>query len=148
MNYDKLKLLLDSPAYIELSDEEIVDRLNALTETVAVAGSFINEKTLYSQLGAAAAESILQKLEAAAATNPYVKRALHWMTPAEQGIDLGNPVARGMIELLATEAGGNVFTVEEANSLKKLGEAKRSPAQVAGLPRVELGHVQDARRLQ
>jgi|GEM_PF-4834661 len=133
--------------YANLSAQEAADSLNARNRTRVVPLSFVNAKTLYARLGAAVAEMIIQKLEAGAASDsplaPILKRACQWIRPSEQGIDVGNPVTRTMVDALT----GGLLTEDEARLLKGLAEESVSRAEELGLPYVGGHHVEYARTL-
>jgi hypothetical protein len=151
MDYTKLKseLTVDplGRGYAAMTAEHAAENLNTADRTRVIAETFVNAKTLYSRLGAVAAETVIQKLEAGAASDspfaPVLKRAVQWILPSEEGIDVGNAVTRGLLDQLA----GPLLTAEEAAAIKAIAEETVSRATELGLPKVEPGHVQDARRL-
>lgn len=138
MDYAALKAELTTDplerGYAAMDADAAAASLNAADRTVVETGKYVNTKSLYSTLGAAAAETIIGKLEAAAASAsplaPIVKRAVSWFLPSEQGIDVGNTVTRGMIDQLVT---ASVLTSEEAASLNAIAEKTVSRAAELGL---------------
>jgi hypothetical protein len=104
----------------------------------------MTERGLYALLGPEAAEAILQALEAAGEVNPVVKRALSWLKPPSDGIDLGDASTRGVLDALVT---ATVLTAEQVAALKGLAETTMSLVEAAGLGSVHLGDIQNARAL-
>lgn len=67
----------------------------------------------------AAGEACLEKIEAAALSNPLVKRIIGWIKPPADGIDLGDPDIRNSIDVLCA---AGVLTTAERDTLKSGGE--------------------------
>jgi hypothetical protein len=144
MDYAKLRELIDTHCD-GMTDEECVAHLNDKTLGVSVRTTWAGERTLYAQLGPAVAEPILQALEAAGAADPVVKRALKWLAPPSEGIDLGDAYTRDMIDALVV---ATVLTAEQAAALKGIAETPASLCEVAGLGRCHVGDVQNARLVE
>jgi hypothetical protein len=78
----------------------------------------LTEPGLFDAIGnAAVAESIMQKLEYVATINPTVARAVSWLKGETARLDFGSQQTRDMIDDLEE---GNVFTTEEATTLKNV----------------------------
>ena len=96
-------------------DQAIADILNESTGTRYVDMN-VNARTLLSVLGAVQGATILDKLEAVAASSSPVKWALKFLVSAE-GINLGDPQTLGMLDALQ---GQGVFTSEEVAAMKAI----------------------------
>jgi hypothetical protein len=115
--------LLDSPGLV-------VDLLNAQTETM-VKLRMVTARTLLAEC--AAGPAILDKLEAAGASNSAVKWAVRFLGN-DGGLDVGHPMTQKMIDQLT----GPVLTAEEGATLKALAKQPASRAEVLGLGSVSL----------
>lgn len=143
MDYAKLKAEIQTDplgrGYSAMTAEQVAASLNAVNRTRVIPEAFVNAKSLYSSLGAAAAETVIQKLEAGASGDsplaPVLKRAVQWILPSEQGIDLGNAVTRGLLDQLS----GPLLTAEEVAAIKAIAEEAVSRAQELGLGSVTCG---------
>lgn len=142
--YRSLRILLDAEC-AGLTDEEAVAYLNEPGAAVLVRPTMVTERGLYAQLGPATAEPILQALEAAAEVDPVVRRALKWLAPPSDGIDLGDAYTRGMLDQLVA---AEVLTADQAAVLKALAESPATLAEYWLLGRPHLGDVQNARALE
>lgn len=114
-------------AFALLRDETVTEPNPAL----------ITERGLYAALGPVEAEAILGALEQAATANPVVARAITWLRPPADGIDLSSAHTRGLLDQL--QAGG-VLTATQVVALKALGERTRPK-----WPGLKEGHIQNAR---
>jgi hypothetical protein len=105
----------------EGNDVECAKRCSEIAEPVLTGVSY-TEKMLYKTLGPLMAETIMQKLEGfAEAEQPYspiVKRAVKWLSPSEGGLEFDATV-RGLLDALTA---GGLFTTEESNALKTIGQ--------------------------
>jgi hypothetical protein len=142
MNYETLKTIVDANC-VGMTDEEAVAYLN-VPRVAVPRPTMMTERGLYALLGPEAAEAILQALEAAGEVNPVVKRALSWLKPPSDGIDLGDASTRGVLDALVT---ATVLTAEQVAALKGLAETTMSLVEAAGLGSVHLGDIQNARAL-
>lgn len=118
MDYVKLKQEITSRNLGALSPQVCAAALNAITVTV-IQETWINERTLYAQLGPAMGEDILARLDAAAASNSVIARTRAWLRPGEGGVDVGHISTRAQLDGL-TAAG--VLTAPQVAALKGLAE--------------------------
>ena len=102
----------------------VLNRRDAVT--VIVPGSSFNHRELMDVMDPVMAASILDKLEAAAATNSVVKWVLYSIK-GDAGIDLSRPNARAQIDALVA---AGVLTASEAAALKALAERQGSRAEL------------------
>src|SRR5687768_2931408 len=111
----------------------VVDLLNATTET-KVKSRMITARGILSDYPGRpfAAAAAMDKLDAAAPNISPLKWA--WKFINSEGLDIGNAATQGMLDTLASEAGGNVITAQEAANLKALALYPASRAEVLGLP--------------
>ena len=86
----------------------------------------VTEGQRYTELGIITAfadpadgETVLQTLEAAAASNPLLARMLRWLAPGMPGLDFGNAGLRAAVS--AYHAAG-VLTTTQRDTLLALGE--------------------------
>jgi hypothetical protein len=83
-----------------------------------VVNTQLTEPGLFDAIGnAAVAESIMQKLETVAISNPTVARAVSWLKGEIARLNFGSQQTRDMIDDLED---GKVFTTEEATILKNV----------------------------
>lgn len=129
MHEQKVRELLQTPPYNSQSDADVAAALNATSNHVNTTPIFITSRTLYKDLGPTTAETILQKLETASATNAVVKRVLAWLLPSEAGIDVTHENTRSQIDGLVS---AGVLTSQEGSSIKSLGEVTLSLGQTLG----------------
>jgi CBS domain-containing protein len=108
----------------------LADMLNAPIYTMPKQ-RFVNARGVLAQHGMSGAV-ILDKLEAAAATNSVVKWAMRFM--AADGIDVGHSTTRTLLDALV----GTVLTQAECDLLKDMAVQPASRAEVLGL-----GYVQE-----
>lgn len=130
MHEQGIRSLLQAEPYKSQTDFQVTTTLNATSSVVALESKLITSRTLYADLGPAAAETILQKLEAASAANPVVKRVLGWLLPSEAGVDITHSSTRDQIDELVS---ASVLSVAEGAALKGLGEVSRSYGESLGL---------------
>jgi hypothetical protein len=90
-----------------------------------VADTYVNARRLMSLLGAAEAVVILDKLDAAKASDARLKWAMNFMVNG--GVNLGDPETRLALEDLALSG---VLTNEERDTLKALAEVPASRAEL------------------
>jgi hypothetical protein len=107
-------------------DAAIAVILNAPAGTRLV-DQFETAISLMANLGALTGATILDKLEAASASNSVLKWAMLALK-SERGINVGDPEARSMIEQLAA---GGVLTQAEADALLTLAVRESSIAYEA-----------------
>ena len=130
MHEQAIRELLKSDPYSSMTDAQVSVDLNATSSVVKAGPIFVTARTLYGDLGPAAAETILQKLESASASNAVVKRVNAWLLPSEAGVDVTNTSTREQLDALAA---GGVLTAGEAASIKALGESVQSKGEQLGL---------------
>ena len=130
MHEQAIRELIKSDPYSSMTDSQVAADLNATSSVVKAGPIFVTARTLYGDLGPAAAETILQKLESASASNPVVKRVNAWLLPSEAGVDVTNTSTREQLDALAA---GGVLTAGEAASIKALGESVQSKGEQLGL---------------
>lgn len=130
MHEQGLRELLKQPPYSGMTDAAVASDLNATSVVVKAGPIFVTARTLYGDLGPTAAETILQKLEAASSSNAVVKRVNAWLLPSEAGVDVTNVSTREQLDGLAV---AGVLTSGEAASIKALGEAVLSKGEQLGL---------------
>lgn len=116
-------------AHLPDSPGLVVDLLNTQTESM-IKPRMVTARTVLAECGLSGA-TILDKLEAAGASNSAVKWAVRFLGN-DGGLDVGNPMTQMMIDQLT----GPVLTVEEGAALKALAMHSASRAEVLGL-----GHV-------
>lgn len=130
MHEQGLRELLQTPPYDSMSDADVAAALNATSTVVAAGPIQVTSRKLYGELGVSAAETILEKLEAASATNAMIKRVLHWLDPSEEGVDITNQITRNQVDALVA---ANVLTSGEGAAVKAIGEETVTYAQTLGL---------------
>jgi hypothetical protein len=87
--------------------------------------SYVNARRLMSLLGAPMAATILDKLDAAKASDARLKWALSFMV--DGGLNLGDPETRTALDDLAT---ANVITATERDAVKSLADVPASRAEI------------------
>ena len=130
MHEQAIRDLLKAEPYSSMTDYQVAADLNATSSVVKQGPVFVTARTLYGDLGPAAAETILQKLESASASNAVVKRVNAWLLPSEAGVDVTNTSTREQLDALAA---GGVLTFGEAAAIKALGESVQSKGEQLGL---------------
>jgi hypothetical protein len=142
-NYQKLADELEKLEYAEMTPEEIYTALTT-PEPVTISRR-VDERDILREWGDPnAANAFIEKLEAAAASNKIVERALKWMAPNQGGLDVGDPSVIAMIEALAT---AEVITEVEAATFKGLAVVNQTRAERYGLGRVKVGYITKALRI-
>ena len=119
-------------AHLPDSPGIVADMLNAVNRT-AVRSRFISARTVLAELGLGGA-AILDALEAVA---PAVS-AVKWMmsfVKSDAGVDIGSPVAQGLVDLLVA---GATLTAPQGAALKSLALQPCSRANELGLPPVSV----------
>lgn len=104
---------------------------------------FVNERTLYGELGLAMGEEILQRLDAAAAADAVIARVRGWFAPSAGGVDVGLAATRAMLDQLQADS---VLTADQVTAIKAMAEGMQTRAAEYGLPLVYEGHVAKARQ--
>lgn len=127
MDLEKTITRLSKPDALVLSNDDAATLINSESAPVIAEGTFANERTLYAELGMTVAESILQKISAV----PSLARVYGWLKPEAQGLDVGHPQTRAVLDSLA----GTVLTAEEVAALKAMAE--RAPEQITA---AEIGY--------
>jgi hypothetical protein len=152
MNYDILTAEIKKAEYQNLTDREIVDKLNAQTVTKVVPrfGSF---RTLANIL----TENEYNTFRTVLATNEstlILDMVKMLELPGDEsgnsgGIDFGSESVRSKLDELVAASSEDIKEVLAAAAIKikAIAEIKVSPAALLGLLNVELGHVQSARAL-
>lgn len=69
----------------------------------------------------AAAEAVLQQIEAVSQGNPVVARVLKWMQPGAAGLNFGDARVRAMLTMPINQ-GGCGLTIEQASPLLEAAE--------------------------
>jgi len=101
MNYQQLKL--DDPGG---TIESALAVLSAMTEAKPLTINRITSRDIYTVLGSADGEIVLQALESASNVSPVISRVLAWLQPgAEQGIDICDVEAQVVLNSLV---GGSI----------------------------------------
>jgi len=147
VNIDILKNeIINDPlgiGYSQMTDQEVADSLNAKIRSKIV-NRMVNERSVLAEFSTPlAAETFLQKLEAIATQNPIIKRAIRWMTPDQDGIDVGHPSTIDMINELVT---AYVLTQNEADEFLNMAKQLCSRSEELGLGVVGDGHVKSVRK--
>ena len=138
----KIRVFLDAhPEWNELTSGEVAEAANTPSVT-RLRSQWITERRLFALFAPERAEAILQGFEAAAQVDPIAARALRWIR-SENGVDVGEPASQALLD---TWAAAGICTVEEAATLKALGQETVSPAQAAGLGEVLPGEIDTVRR--
>lgn len=140
MNLQKLKTELAAPAYTGMTDAQVLTALNdPAANTPAIIGSrHVNFRAVLAECDGAGV--ILDKLEAAAASEPDIKWALLGIK-SDTGIDIGHPKTREQIDALVTNS---VLTQSEGAALKDMAPVI-SRAQELGLGTITAGDIIKAR---
>jgi hypothetical protein len=125
-------------AWIPNSPGVLVDMMNAYNYTLPKE-RFVSARGLLAAYGAAGA-TILDKLEAAAASISEIKWALSFLK-SDSGIDVGHQNTRTLVDELATNS---VLTTTEADQIKDLANQPASRAEVLGLARVTEADIRSA----
>ncbi len=144
MTSEELRALIASDATGESSAKALADAGNwsgCAARCMEIAPKIPRPGTLIGELGILAlfsnpvdGETVLQKLEAVAGSNPVVARAVKWIQPNAPGIDLGHPSTRAMLDFLASEqvpeqvrlTTGTVESPGEYDTLKAAGEQSQT----------------------
>ena len=133
MDYAALKTLIENtPECAGKSPEEIAAILNALDGDTRIE-TWATERTIISAFANPMdGEAFLQKLAAAGQQNPLIKRAMHWIEPGQQGIDIAHPHTA---MLLGSLLQGGVITQAEYNAVMGIAP-KRKVIESFGVPYV------------
>ena len=145
MDYQALAKLVRDTEGVDWSmgDGAIAAKLNEASET-AVRSRFITTRTIFAEIDAATAQSLLGKFKAAQASDDVLAvawAAINSFTDGG-GIDIGKPATRALLDGFVQQG---VFTQAEADSVKALANVSESPAEYAGLGRVGFRDVARAR---
>lgn len=122
--------------YIPQSPGVLVEMLNRQQYT-KIKSRFVTARTVLAEVPGGA--EVLDKLEAAGATNSAVKWAMRFML--SDGIDVGFPVTQQLLDGLVA---GGVLTQSESDSLKNLALQPASRAEVLGLAAVTEQDIRNA----
>jgi hypothetical protein len=128
MSHATLKALIENtPECAGKSPEEIASILNALEGTTCVE-TWATERTIISAFANPMdGEAFLQKLAAAGQQNPLIARALRWIEPGQQGIDVSHPHTAMLLgSLLQQEA----ITQAEYNAVMGIAPKSKPAANV------------------
>lgn len=106
-------------------DERVAALINAKNFSGPVT-RMITARGIIADLGTTVGVTVLEKLDAAKATNPAIKWVVKFLEQ-DAGIDIGHPTTQGAIDALQV---GGLFTVEEAAALKGLAFKPLSRAEV------------------
>lgn len=112
-----------APLVADNNDEALAAMLNEKRYTAPVS-RLVNARTMMAELGAIAAATILDKMEAAASINPAIKWAMFYLK--SDGLDVGHPQTQGQLDALAA---AGVLTPAEAEATKALANAQISRAE-------------------
>jgi len=141
MDYAALKALISTmPNEAAAADAEVLTWLTTPSVTRAMPYD-ATVRSLMADLGPTLADSLLTKLEGAAAGNSIVKRALALLDPAQGGLDLAHPNTRAQLQALVP----GVLAQSDVDALLALSDRTISPAEDAGLGAPRLGDVIEAR---
>lgn len=161
MNYQSLynELTNDpqSMGYAGKSDMEASILLLGKHGDPILSSVMLTGRTLLDVLSPARGEVVLQGLDAIGQSTspmaPVVARAALWMMPSEQGIDIGLPAVRGMLDTLAqivldpvNKPDDKFLTTEEVVAIKALAESDNSRAITIGCPSLTWYDVHLARK--
>lgn len=127
--------------YASMTDEQVAASLNN-QDRLITEPTMVTAKSLMALLDPATAAAILDKLEAAAASNSAVKWILSFIKGDAEGVDLGHPNTRAQVDALAA---AGVLTADEASLLKSLADSLVSRAEELGLPEIKPWMVAHAR---
>jgi hypothetical protein len=115
--------------YVPQAPGTICDMLNARNYSLPKS-RFVTARGILAEMGTVGAQ-ILDKLEAAAASNSVVKWAMKFMLT--DGIDVGHATTRAMLDSLV----GPVLTQTECDLLKNLAVQPASRAEVLGFAYIQ-----------
>jgi hypothetical protein len=128
--------------YAGMTDVQVAESLGTADRT-EVAGRRVDERAILGEFATpAAGEAFLQKLEVIAGSDDLVARVLRWMRPSEEGVDVGHPATREMLDSLVGSAG---VTAEEVAAVKAMAERPISRSEELKLGYVASRHVGRAR---
>ena len=128
--------------YAGMNDVQVAESLGAADRS-EVTSRRVDERAILGEFATpAAGEAFLQKLETIAGTDDLVARVLRWMRPSEEGIDVGHPITRQMLDSLVGSAG---VTEEEVAAVKAMAQRPISRSEELGLGYVAARHVKRAR---
>ena len=131
MNYAALKREIETDplgrGYAGMTDQQIADSLNT-TDRTTIVPTVVGALGIMRLVGPMMGASILDKIEAAAASDSRLKWFLRELTT--NGIDLGHPVTRATIDELAV---AGVITGAEAAALNQAAERTVTRAEELGL---------------
>jgi hypothetical protein len=146
MNYAALKAEIETDptgkgyaAHLPNGVGEIGKLLNAQTEQTT-ASRMVTARAILAECQNGA--QILDKLEAAAASNSAVKWAVKFLGQ-DAGVDVGHPATRAMIDQLVT---ATALSTVDGNQLKAMAAHTASRAEIIGVGYVHDSDVRDALR--
>jgi hypothetical protein len=123
--------------FIPDSPGKLADMMNALDFT-AVKTKFVTARGVLAEYGSAGA-SVLDKIDAAGASDSAVKWAMKFVT-SEPGIDVGHPTTRSLLNGMVS----TVLTQAEADMLLNMAIQPASRAEILGIGFVTAADVQSA----
>lgn len=141
-----------TPLAIELSNPQYADAvasrdyatleaaLNAANIAAVKPDSYITELGVLSLLGPTDGQVFLAGIEAAAAAQPVLDRAIRWLR-SERGIDVGNSHVRTMLGQLSV---AGVVAPASANAVLAVGSRAISRAEQLDLGIVGIGAIENA----
>jgi hypothetical protein len=100
-------------------DEGCAQRLNQILPKEVFSLHLTSRGVLAAFDNPADGELVMQSLEQAAISNPLVKRALGWMSPANGGRDVGSTSTRFMLDSLAA---AGILTTGQVSVIKSQAE--------------------------
>jgi hypothetical protein len=110
--------------FLPASPGQVIALVNARTETM-VKPRFVTARTVLAECGAGAG-ALLDKLDAAGASNPNVKWAMKFLTQ-DSGLDVGHVATQALLGSLAPAT----ILQAEADQLKAMAVQPASHAEVA-----------------
>lgn len=103
--------------------------LNDKRLTTVKPTEMVNARILMSRIGAIEGAAFLDALEAAKDAVPAIKWALDFLR-SEGGINVGDPVTRGMLDFLSSAQGGSIVTAQQRDDIKALANEAKSRADI------------------
>jgi len=135
VNYSKLKAEINNDplirGYASMTDQQIADSLTQTIDRTIVESKTLGALGIMREVGPTAGAAILDKLEAAAATDSRLKWFMKELTT--NGVDIGNPVTRATIDSLVS---AGVITAAEGVSLKEIPEKAGSRAEELAIGKI------------
>jgi hypothetical protein len=131
MNYADLKTLIaNTPACAGKSPEEIAVILASIEGNTRVE-TWATERTIISAFANPMdGETFLGKLAVAGQSNPLIARALRWIEPGQQGIDVSHPHTAMLLGALLAQ---NVITQAEHDTVLSIAPKVKPAANVTAI---------------